>query len=192
MTLLQLLIAIIFLAAVIAASYFYWQTLELKASIKALGRIDESTQLPDSKATYSRLSLLFDTARRYRQPLTVALIQVTNIASDNQKHTESYMAKVAGELREQLRGTDLLGRVHTDAFLIALSHTNTHNSRAVFERVLAAVSRLSLGDQKPRISIGVSHLMTETATLKQLLEFTQQALEEAKVSPLNQVQYRPS
>lgn len=192
MTFVPLLFAILFLAAIITAGYFYWQNLELKATLKALGQIDQTTQLPDSKATHSRLSLLFDTAKRYRQPLTVALIQVTNIASDNLKHTEAYMAQVANELREQLRGTDLLGRVHTDAFLIALSHTNTHNSRAVFERVLAAVSQLPIGDQKPRISIGVSHLMTETESLKKLLEFSEQALEDAKASPLNQVQYRPS
>ncbi len=192
MSVVSLLLVISFLAAISAAAYFYAQNIKLKSTINSLGQLDETTQLPDGKATYARLNLLFDTAKRYRQPLTVAILQVSDIAADQAKHTESFMAQVAGELCEQLRGTDLLGRVKPDAFLIALSHTNTHNSRAVFERILNTVSTLKLNRQAVRISIGVSYLSAETVTIKQLLEFTQQALEDAKASSINQVQYRPS
>jgi GGDEF domain-containing protein len=61
----------------------------------------------------------------------------------------------------------------------------------VFERILNAIGHFKIKQESVRYSIGVSHLTADTQSLNQLLSFAQQALEEAKSSPINQVQYRP-
>jgi diguanylate cyclase (GGDEF)-like protein len=192
---LALIFFLLFLAATTAAVFFYSHNLRLKKVLMSLGQLDQTTQLPDRTAAYRRLQLLYATAQRYRQPLTLALLHISRNDADLQQPQalpDTHIARIAAELREQLRGTDLLGRVDSEVFLIALTHTNTHDSRAVFERILTALSKLRLKPQEYRYAIGVSHLTTETQSLKQLLDNCQQALEEAQSSSINQVQYRPS
>ena len=154
-----------------------------KAAVRQLTTLDDVTGLKNTHTSFNQLETLFLTAKRYHQPLTVALIQFTGLHDAETKlgrePVSRYLNQLANELDQQLRTTDLLGRIHYDVFLVALTYTNTHDSRAVFERIHHALSQYQLEDETVNIALGVTHLHLDTENFSQFMQQAKSALDEA-------------
>ena len=159
------------------------QTQRHKATIRQLTTLDDITGLKNTHTCFTQLETLFLTAKRYHQPLTVALVQFTGLNDAETKlgrePVSRYLKQVASELDQQLRTTDLLGRIHFDVFLVALTYTNTHDSRAVFERIHQALKQYQLEDATVKIALGVTQLHLDTENFTQFMQQAKSALDEA-------------
>lgn len=181
---------ILFLITFAAAVVLFINNRLQKQRIDNLSKIDPITQVSNWAATLEQLEGAFLTAKRYHHPLTIALI---NLSGDGlqQKDSDDHqvnrvMRLVADELKALLRVTDIIGRTEHNAFLVALTNTNSHDARPVFERI---AETLSLVEPRINFNIGSAHSSQQTETSKQLIVLAQKALTLAKSSGENQIQY---
>lgn len=181
---------ILFLISFAAAVVLFINNRLQKQKIDKLSKIDPVTQVTNWPATREQLEGAFLTAKRYHHPLTIALIYLRGVnlrLEDADDHeTNRVMRLVADELKALLRVTDIIGRTEHNAFLIALTNTNSHDARPVFERIAESLKLLEPGIN---FNIGSAHTSQKTDTSKQLLMLAQKALTQAKSRGENQIQY---
>ncbi len=177
----------LFIAALGLALYFFIQNRRLKEQVIALTTLDEITGLQNSSATLQQVELLYNTAKRYKSPLSVAIIQFPNLSEF--ENYDAWLKKIASLLNETLRTTDALGRVSFDRFLFALTHTHNHDARAVIERLTIKLNQLEINQQHCPAFIGISQVTDDISEYKQLIKIAENSLNLAKSSATNQVQY---
>ncbi len=181
---------ILFLITFAAAVVLFINNRLQKLKIDKLSNIDPVTQVSNWPATLEQLEGAFLTAKRYHHPLTIALINLSGDSlrsEDAADHeTNRVLRLVADELKSLLRVTDIIGRTEHNAFVIALTNTNSHDARPVFERI---AETLRLLESEINFNIGSAHSSQQTESTKQLITLAQKALTQAKSKGENQVQY---
>jgi diguanylate cyclase (GGDEF)-like protein len=115
---------------------------------------DELTGLPNRRAWYQQLDRALATARRSGDPLSILILDLDSFKEINDRlgHAggDRLLKEITGRWAEELRPTDLLGRVGGDEFGVILELT----SRAAALDVVAKLDQ-SLGDDQT-VSIGVA------------------------------------
>ncbi|NVJ49920.1 MAG: GGDEF domain-containing protein [Gammaproteobacteria bacterium] len=178
----DLLLFISLFASIAAATLLYLKNRQLKRVITQLTRLDPVSKVPNRLAIMQDLELAFSLAKRYQLPFTLGMILIPRKSTQDSKEVLRPFAQAINLL---LRETDLFGRLSDDTFIVALTHTNTHDARAVVERLL---NHQPIEKHAP-IYIGMSHLTQSTTTLSNLIKNCRNALNSAKESPTSTVQY---
>jgi two-component system cell cycle response regulator len=90
-------------------------------------------------------------ARRYNRPLSCLMIDLDNFKTinDTYGHTAGDLAlrQVADILREAVRGSDTIFRYGGEEFLVLLPETDIEGAAALGEKIRAATSSRSFGDE---------------------------------------------
>jgi two-component system, cell cycle response regulator len=177
------------------------RTLETKARQAAS---DGLTGLANRRAFDRQFNSDFKRARRFREDLSILLIDVDHFKQVNDRYGHMIGDQVLQQLAIRLRGGlprdfDFLGRLGGEEFVVLLPHTERAGAALVGERLRDAVASqpisTSAAELQITVSIGVSSLLTnsvrEQPTPEDLMDEADRCLYEAKRQGRNRVVSQP-
>ncbi len=150
-------------------------------------RHDQLTGLLHHQAFVHELELELERARRYGHGLALVFLDLDRFKelNDTLGHPEGDRAlrRLAGLLRESLRGSDLAGRMGGDEFAAYLVEADEEAGSRLLERLNDRVDELvGSGDLPPgcSFSAGLAHYPDEAADVDALFRLADQRLYEVK------------
>jgi diguanylate cyclase (GGDEF)-like protein len=125
---------------------------------------------------------------RHKYPVSCAVIDVDHFKLVNDTHGhaigDKVLHQIAGACQNELRSTDILGRLGGEEFAAILPHTTPAQAVDVAEKLRKAVKKIQVQSEnviiKVTASIGIAALGTEAGDLDTLLAEADKALYEAK------------
>jgi diguanylate cyclase (GGDEF)-like protein len=163
-------------------------------------RIDETTGLLNAPAWQREAEVEYVRAQRTRTPMALARIDIDHFkaVTDTVGHAPSDRALrgIAGTLREDLRGYDLIGRYGRDEFAVVFPQTSADAARRISERLRDKIA----GDPvviedgshagyifRLTVSVGVATAQTPGRSFADLVAAADAALTEAQKAGGNRV-----
>ena len=140
-------------------------------------------------------------ARRHHTALSVLVLDLDHFKSINDTYGhaggDQVLVAVAAAVQQQLRGSDLFGRLGGEEFAILLPHADADRAYDVAEKLRQVVRALRIERSHPpmsvSVSIGVAPLDAASDDIDELLNKADQALYDAKRSGRNRTSvWRPS
>ena len=135
----------------------------------------------------------FQRAKRYHTPLSLVSFDIDHFKEINDRfgHAEGdkVLKCVGAVCKEMIRGTDYVGRLGGEEFLIVLSHSEKDGALKFAERLrekLTEVAKQKVGDQVITASFGVVQLNNNDANFESLLQRADIAMYHAKSRGRNQ------
>ena len=149
---------------------------------------DPLTGLGNRGAILSELQSRFDLSKRHSRPLTVIMCDLDHFKTINDEHGHGagdiVLATFGERVRQNLRGTDLAGRIGGEEFLLILPETEMDGGLLLAERLRAAIGDHPhlLPTQALRVtcSLGVAQRIPEDRDGGSLLGRADGALYQAK------------
>jgi len=132
--------------------------------------------------------------QRYKQPLSVLLLDIDHFKHINDRHGhaagDQVLASVGRMLQRTLRNTDFAARWGGEEFVVSLTCTDVEGGRVVAERTRAAVEALVIEVEGTRIpvttSVGLASLQPDE-NVDQLMDRADRAMYAAKYGGRNRV-----
>lgn len=159
---------------------------------------DELSGLGNRTFILDRLVEESERAVRYDQPMTLILVDIDRLAGVNEDfgrdQGDIVISGVAQVVREQIRGSDVAGRIEGGEFLVLCPHTDRASAQFLAERLRRRVAELSFTHEDEEFGTTVSlGLVTVAGKNHQfdneaLLAAADQALEAAKRGGTNRIQ----
>ncbi|HYY51773.1 MAG TPA: diguanylate cyclase [Myxococcales bacterium] len=168
----------------------------LFSEVKRLATTDPLTGTANRRHFLLVGQRLFETARRYGQPLSALMMDVDRFKQINDRYGHALGDLVLREITERtrscLRAADVLGRYGGEEFALLLPMTQQLAARNMLaERIRRAVSQhpidTAVGPIAITVSIGVASLTPQTVSLEQLLMHADARMYEAKDAGRNRV-----
>jgi diguanylate cyclase (GGDEF)-like protein len=136
-------------------------------------------------------------ARRYRRPLTVALVDLDHFKAVNDVFGhgdgDAVLRGIAQFLRDGVRRTDIVARYGGEEFAVVLPEADPHEAVAKLDRLRGDLARMTFPlphaarDLTVTCSIGVAHWPIDGDDVGQLLRVADERLLEAKRHGRNRV-----
>jgi diguanylate cyclase (GGDEF)-like protein len=172
---------------------------QLHAAVQKMAITDSLTQIYNRRGFMEIGERLFESARRFRHPLTAIALDLDYFKEVNDKfghNTGDQALQFFAELMlRSLRKVDLVGRMGGDEFAILLPETDIFHAVQVGERIRkkTELSTFPTGQEplKLTVSLGIAKLSTQTAQLDELLNRADKALYESKNSGRNRSRMFP-
>jgi len=169
---------------------------KLQAHLENMATIDSLTGLANRQAFMQRAKNEFNRARRYARPLTVVMIDIDHFKAINDQHGhavgDDVLREAADICQSSLRGSDFMGRVGGEEFVLLLPDTPPTNAYHVAERMRAHLHEtpIELDDGTTlniTASFGVAPMNENDSDFDALLERADEAMYHAKHEGRNQV-----
>ncbi|ACE84345.1 abfX GGDEF domain protein [Cellvibrio japonicus Ueda107] len=161
-----------------------------------LSMLDPLTRIGNRTAMDIALNRELQIAERYRQDLSLLLIDVDHFKRINDQfgHTrgDQVLKEVTGIIQQSSRGSDLTFRYGGEEFVVILGKTNTRGAHIIAERIRERVASTQLEHNghsfQSTVSIGIaSHLRDKKDSVQDLFERADKALYCAKRDGRNRV-----
>jgi diguanylate cyclase (GGDEF)-like protein len=131
--------------------------------------------------------------RRYPSPLTAIMLDADHFKQINDTYGhdvgDQVLRALSHEVAEQLRTSEIFGRIGGEEFAVALPATGLDGAKVVGERIREAIAALQVkvGELEVRftISLGAAELNAEDGSFADLLKRADEALYRAKESGRN-------
>jgi putative two-component system response regulator len=167
----------------------------LNSRLERLAITDELTGLFNRRHALARLGEQWEMFQRYGRPLSVAMIDIDHFKNinDTRGHGvgDAILRRIAGILRDQTRGTDVVCRVGGEEFLIIFPSQTLDEAGVCAERCRSAVAKhvFDIGgvDITATISIGLASRTGDMKEYPELLQCADQALYAAKHGGRNRI-----
>ena len=167
-----------------------------QAIIEELSQKDDLTQLNNKRCFIERLTNEHHRHQRYNTRYSLMLIDVDHMGSVGQNYGEHVcdltLIQISKILEESIRPTDFLARYNSDEFIIILPEVEVHGANITAERIRNNISEyvFKINEYKfgITVSIGLSTAL-ENRTLSEVLQCVDLAVQKAKLTGRNQVQY---
>lgn len=150
-------------------------------------RTDALTGLYNRRLIYELGPKQMELARRQDLPLVAILVDIDHFKRINDQYGHDVgdhaLRAVADCLRETFRGSDAIGRVGGEEFVVVLFDATLDDARRAGERLLAAVRALRVGGQPTlslSVSLGLAAMDCDTLQWDALLKAADTALLAAK------------
>jgi diguanylate cyclase (GGDEF)-like protein len=171
------------------------QRTELLQQAERFSLEDSVTQVNNRRCLDVRLAADVQRARRYASPLTIAMVDIDNFKSINDRFAhasgDEVLRRVAALMRTSLRDSDYVARYGGDEFVLVFPETRLTNARMVCEMVrerVAAEDWSAIGpDVKITVSLGVAERSPNTNSPDLLLNAADRMLYRAKRAGKNSV-----
>ena len=156
---------------------------------------DPLTGLGNRGATLAELQSRFELSRRHGRPISVVMCDLDNFKQINDQHGHGagdiVLAGFGERVRQNLRGTDLAGRIGGEEFLLVLPETEVEGAQLLAERLRTSLSDtphlLPKGPIQVTCSLGVAQWIQEDRDAGALLGRADEALYAAKHQGRNKV-----
>jgi diguanylate cyclase (GGDEF)-like protein/PAS domain S-box-containing protein len=166
-----------------------------------VARTDELTQLNNRRHFFDLARHEFAVAQRYHRPLSVILFDIDRFKQINDtfghQSGDEVLQHIAQIAREHLRKADVLARYGGEEFVILLPNTNAQQAKVLAERIRNGIGKRSIdtstGKLRVTISAGIADVLSQEATLEQLIHCADQALYAAKEAGRNRaIRFSPT
>ena len=171
------------------------ENLRLAENVERLAVTDDLTQVYNYRFLKTALRREIRRAGRFRQELSLAMIDVDNLKSYNDRHGHlrgSFLLReIARLLAEQVRSFDLVAKYGGDEFTLILPQTNREGAIVVGERVRAAVEAHTFPLARAgqiTVSIGIALFPYDAADASGLIQASDRALYHAKQQGRNRLE----
>lgn len=155
---------------------------------------DMLTQLPNREAWQQRLQLEFERWRRYRHPITLAVLDIDHFKKVNDsfghKAGDRVIQLVAKALCDRLRSTDFVARYGGEEFVMLLPETDVDVAHKVIEDLRQHIAGLPFHFQNQPVAITISAGIVAFGsgeTPEELFDLGDKALYRAKNEGRNRV-----
>jgi len=184
------LLLVTFLVFIITINYLLnWYLLERKNAL-----IDELTEIYNRKAMKTWLKKEMERAERFKQPLSIAMIDIDNFKTynDRQGHLRGdwLLKTISRMLKESIREMDFVGRYGGEEFIIIFPETEHSNAVDVADRIRSLIenTRFPGGEAQPKGKVTLSiGLVTFHKVLEEqdMIKKADELLYQAKASGRN-------
>lgn len=155
---------------------------------------DMLTQLPNREAWQQRLQLEFERFRRYRHPITLAVLDIDHFKKVNDsfghKAGDRVIQLVAKALCDRLRSTDFVARYGGEEFVMLLPETDVDVAHKVIEDLRLHIAGLPFHFQNQPVAITISAGLvpfSSSDSPEELFDLGDKALYRAKNEGRNRV-----
>ena len=111
----------------------------LQSQLESVSLTDEETGMPNQRALLQSMESQVSRSRRYKNPLTILIMQVDNLDEFNKAHdTDSakpLLVAIRNMLNDQLRWADTIGRMDENEFLMILPETHLEATGQMIELI---------------------------------------------------------
>ncbi len=160
-------------------------------------KYDELTKLLNFRTLMEKLSEYFQIAKRTREPLSVAMIDIDNFKKVNDTYGHlignEVLKKLAVIMKESFRQVDIIGRYGGEEFAVGMVNTPLESAKIAAERFRKNVEefdweRIQKG-MKITVSVGLASTLDDfnPRTIVEVIEAADEALYEAKRTGKNKV-----
>ena len=122
---------------------------------------DGLTGLYQRKFFKLRLEEELKRSKRYKHPLSLAMIDIDNFKRVNDEHGhlmgDEVLKEVALVLKKSTRLEDIVARYGGEEFVIVMPHTPVENMRKTGERLRAEIEQMEISGVRITISVGIGH-----------------------------------
>lgn len=160
---------------------------ELETQLRKQSEIDLLTNMYTRRKLLDVLATQFDTFSRYQTPISLLMFDVDEFKfiNDTYGHLKGDLAlqTIATICHDEMRNTDYAGRLGGDEIAILMPHTTCENAAQLIERIRVriAVEMRALGVIRGgTISGGISVILAEDTSFKEVLQRADHALYQAK------------
>ena len=170
---------------------------DLQKRLQELSMTDGLTSLRNRRAFDDRLPALFEHARRYDRPLSLAIVDVDRFKSINDRFGhdtgDAILRAVAQIIANGTRQSDYVARVGGEEFAVLLPETALFDGLQFAEKLRSSVaaSTITVGEteHKVTISIGIANVPhSQVKDGEELYRAADQALYRAKANGRNRVE----
>lgn len=163
--------------------------------LRLLATVDSLTGTMTRRSFYQRAQTDVERSKRYRTPLSCAIVDIDNFKQINDSHGHAagdlLLQHVAMTCKSNLRTTDYVGRVGGDEFALMLPDTALVNAFDAAERLRRKIESTTIAvSGKPiqaSISVGIAEFIQPARMLDELLKDADTALYDAKLEGRNRV-----
>jgi len=172
-----------------------------KRFFETLAFIDELTQLYNRRFFKEVLQKEFASAKRYKHPLSIILIDVDRFKSFNDRYGhptgDVVLKRVASVLKDIVRESDTVSRYGGEEFAILMTNTKKDNSLEMAERIRKEIEvtkiQTDYGELNVTISLGIGVLEDNNNmhidSAEEVFDQADKALLKAKETGRNRVCY---
>ena len=169
---------------------------KLQSQLENMATIDGLTGLANRQAFLQRANDEFNRARRYVRRLSVVMLDIDHFKAINDQFGHATGDEVLRQTAEichsRLRGSDFMGRVGGEEFVLLLPDTSQTSAYHVAERMRAHLSETSIELGNGAIlnitaSFGVAAMGVNDPDFNAVLERADEAMYQAKHGGRNQV-----
>ncbi len=168
------------------------KVVEYSKKMEELAIKDGLTDLFNHKYIINRLEEEVIKSSRYGRNLSIAMVDIDHFKkiNDNYGHQtgDLVLKKVADEIRNSLRDTDLVGRYGGEEFLIAAPETTFEQAKVFCERIRASIENIEFAN-KIKVTVSLGAATMTSPFVKDLIEEADKKLYFAKNNGRNQVAY---
>ena len=186
----------VFFHAYVDRSFSYFTRMrDYNSRLQALASRDPLTEVLNARAYYEACDQSIRQCQRSQQPFSVLFVDLDHFKAINDNHGhavgDDVLRTVARSLEDQLRRSDLLGRIGGEEFSVFLPGTDLTGARHVAEQLRLAIERhpLQLGERRLQVtaSIGVAMCGQGEASMQAIQQRADEAMYKAKQSGRNRV-----
>lgn len=167
----------------------------LQTHLESMANTDSLTGLSNRQAFLHRAEKEFSRARRYARMLSVVMIDVDHFKTINDRYGhgvgDEVLRQVSAICQCSLRGSDLLGRIGGEEFVLLLPDTPLANAIYVAERMREQLAKTPIDIDGLIItttaSFGVASLSDVDINFNSILERADEAMYHAKHDGRNKV-----
>ena len=167
----------------------------LQSHLEDMANTDSLTGLSNRQAFLHRAEKEFSRTRRYNRPLSVVMIDVDHFKSINDHYGHAVgdivLREVSAICQCSLRGSDLLGRIGGEEFVLLLPDTPQANAIFVAERMREQLAKTPIAVDSVVLtttaSFGVASVIDADINFNSLLERADEAMYLAKNDGRNKV-----
>ncbi|OGT18915.1 MAG: hypothetical protein A2V90_06825 [Gammaproteobacteria bacterium RBG_16_57_12] len=121
---------------------------QLEEKLQKLTPVDPLTNLPSRHAILQSLTPLVSLSRRYAKPLSIILLEISNLDQFDEEHGEptagEVLVSLSRLLKDQMRWADLIGRYDNNQFLLVLPETARDDAVKLVDKIHPMISQLDV------------------------------------------------
>jgi diguanylate cyclase (GGDEF)-like protein len=155
---------------------------DLRTMLEQIKVLDDVTQLFAYPSFIERASFLFSLMKRHKKNLIMVVFKVNNFEEILRLHGKvkiNQAAKRVGEiLQENLRSSDIAGKIFRDTIAIIMPETDLTGAMRVIQRIDVLICDLEIMD-KEKIGWGIAMIQNSLKDVHQLLHNAEEAAFEA-------------